>query len=455
MTESWQVYLNENQERFLSEYLEFLRIPSISTDPDYDGDVRKAAEWVVERLQRAGIEKAGTLETVGHPVVYGEWLHAPGQPTLLIYGHFDVQPAVPVSLWDSPPFEPVVKDGKVYGRAASDMKGNLLLPIIGCEALLKTRGSLPINIKFLFEGEEEIGSRSLNAFIKEHQDLLACDTVISADGGCGSEEEPRVTTGVRGIFSMQLNVKTANTDMHSGAGGGIAPNAIHELVRILNSMRDEEGHILVEGFYDQVNELTAEEKEQIAKFSSFTETLKKTTGFKEFFGEPEFTPMERGVARPTLEINGIWGGYQGAGGKTVIPREAHAKITTRLVPDQTPDQVRELLTEHIKKQAVRSIEVTIENGHGANPYRVPQDYPQLLTLEKALEKATGHSVLHQLSGGSVPVMSLFKGLLGAETLTLGAAMDDERAHAPNEFYRLSNFERVQKVYCLFLQEMGR
>jgi acetylornithine deacetylase/succinyl-diaminopimelate desuccinylase-like protein len=454
VSEQWQTYLTEHQERFLQDYFELLRIPSISADPAYAKDVRAAAEWVGKRLEQAGIEHLKTLETGGHPVIYGDWLHADGQPTVLIYGHFDVQPAEPLELWDSDPFEPVIKDEKVYARAASDMKGNLLLPIIASEALLNTDGALPLNIKFLFEGEEEIGSRSLGNFISTHKDLLACDLVVSADSGAGTEEDPGVGTGVRGVFSMQLNVKTADMDMHSGMGGGIAPNAIHELVRILDSMRDEEGRILVDGFYDQVRVLTDNEKKQIADFDSFPEGLRESTGFKEFFGEPEYTPMERGVARPTLEINGIWGGYQGAGGKTVIPCEAHAKLTVRLVPDQTPERIQELLEDHIKRHTLRSVDVTVEDAHGTTPYRVPDDNPALKILEKVLGDITGHPVKRQWSGGSVPVTSLFKSELGAESLSLGGSQDDERAHAPNEFYRLSSFKRIQKAYCLFLQELG-
>lgn len=454
MSEQWQTYLDEHQERFLQDYFELLRIPSISADPAYTKDVRAAAEWVGKRLEHAGIEHVKTLETGGHPVIYGDWLHADGQPTVLIYGHFDVQPAEPLELWDSDPFEPVIKDEKVYARAASDMKGNLLLPIIASEALLNTDGALPLNIKFLFEGEEEIGSRSLGNFISTHKDLLACDLVVSADSGAGTEENPSVGTGVRGVFSMQLNVKTADMDMHSGMGGGIAPNAIHELVRILDSMRDEEGRILVDGFYDQVRVLTENEKKQIADFDSFPEALRESTGFKEFFGEPEYTPMERGVARPTLEINGIWGGYQGAGGKTVIPCEAHAKLTVRLVPDQTPERIQDLLEDHIKRHTLRSVDVTVEDAHGTTPYRVPDDNPALKILEKVLSDITGHPVKRQWSGGSVPVTSLFKSELGAESLSLGGSQDDERAHAPNEFYRLSSFKRIQKAYCLFLKELG-
>jgi len=455
MSSKWNVYLDENQDRFLEEFFELLRIPSISAEPAYAKDVRAAAEWVGRRLKKAGIEHVQTLETGGHPVVYGDWLHADGKPTVLVYGHFDVQPAEPLELWDSDPFEPIIDDGKVFARAATDMKGNLLLPIVACEALLQTDGVLPVNIKFLFEGEEEIGSRSFSGFLDTHKDLLACDLVVSADSGVGTEEQPTVGTGVRGVFSAQINVKTAAMDMHSGFGGGIAPNAIHELVRILDSMRDEDGRILIDGFYDQVRPLTDDEKKQIANFNAFPDAMRESVGFKEFYGEPEFTPMERGVARPTLEVNGIWGGYQGAGGKTVIPCEAHAKITARLVPDQDPKKIQALFEQHIKAHTFRSVEVTVEDEHGTPPYRVPGNDPALKKLEHVLEEMTGHPVKRQWAGGSVPVTSLFKEVLGAETLSLGGSQDDERPHAPNEFYRLSSFTRIQKAYCLLLQELAK
>lgn len=455
MSSKWNVYLDENQDRFIEELFDLLRIPSISADPAYAKDVRAAAKWVGERLKKAGIEHVQTLETGGHPVVYGDWLHAEGKPTVLVYGHFDVQPAEPLELWDSDPFEPIIDDGKVFARAATDMKGNLLLPIVACEALLQTDGVLPVNIKFLFEGEEEIGSRSFSGFLDAHKDLLACDLVFSADSGVGTEEQPTVGTGVRGVFSAQINVKTAAMDMHSGFGGGIAPNAIHELVRILDSMRDEDGRILIDGFYDQVRPLTDDEKKQIANFDAFPDAMRESVGFKEFYGEPEFTPMERGVARPTLEVNGIWGGYQGAGGKTVIPCEAHAKITARLVPDQDPKKIQALFEQHIKAHTFRSVEVTVEDEHGTPPYRVPGNDPALKKLEHVLEEMTGHPVKRQWAGGSVPVTSLFKEVLGAETLSLGGSQDDERPHAPNEFYRLSSFTRIQKAYCLLLQELAK
>jgi acetylornithine deacetylase/succinyl-diaminopimelate desuccinylase-like protein len=450
----WKAYLDEHQARFLDELVEYLKIPSVSTDAAFREDVRRAAEWTVNRLQQAGMENVQVLETGGHPAVYGEWLHAEDKPTLLFYGHFDVQPADPYELWNSPPFEPVVQDGKLYARGAADMKANVLLPIIACEALLKTEGTLPVNVKFLIEGEEEIGSPSLSSFIQKHRELLSCDLAVSADGGVGTAEEPVVSLGLRGLCALQVNVKSANTDMHSGMGG-IVPNSIHALVRILDSMRDAEGRITVEGFYDDVRELTEADKAEIAAYPIQVDELKERTGIKDFFGEPEFTPKERVAARPTLEVNGIWGGYQGEGIKTVIPCEAHAKITCRLVPDQTPERVRERILAHINRVAPPQVSVSVDILPGeADPYVLSSNHPGVVALRRVLAKVSEREASFIRGGGTVPVTGMLKRELGVETITLGASLADGRAHAPNENLQLDNFTRIQEAYCLFLHEIA-
>jgi len=455
MTASWQEYLHENRARFLNQFVDLLRIPSISTDPESKGEVRRAAEWTADRLRQAGIAAVQIMETGGHPVVYGEWLHAPGKPTLLVYGHFDVQPVDPVDLWTNPPFEPVMKDDAVYARGATDMKGNLLLPVIACEALLRTEGRLPVNVKFLFEGEEEIGSPSLAPFIARHREMLACDLVVSADGGNGSVSAPQVSVANRGLCGLQVNLRTARVDLHSG-GGGMMPNAIHALVEILNAMRDAEGRILVDGFHDEVRPLTEAERAEIAAASAKYEAGRLAAGVKAFFGDPDFTPAERMLARPTLEINGIWGGFQGSGVKTVIPCEAHAKITCRLVPDQRPDVIRERVLAFIQKVAPAYADVSVEVLPGeADPYVIPGDNPGLLALERVLTEITGTAPERVRQGGTVPFMGMMKRALGVETITLGASQAGQRAHAPDEFFFISDFERVQSAYCRFLQEMGR
>ncbi len=455
MAASWQEYLNEHRARFLDQFLELLRIPSISTDPNSKGEVRRAAEWTAERLRQAGIEGVRIMETGGHPVVYGEWLHVPDQPTLLIYGHFDVQPVDPLNLWTSPPFEPVIKDGAVYARGATDMKGNLLLPVIACEALLQTEGRLPVNVKFLFEGEEEIGSPNLAPFVAQNKDLLACDLVVSADGGNGSLEEPHVNVGTRGLCGLQVDLRTANVDLHSG-GGGMMPNAIHALVEILDALRDAEGRILVDGFHDEVRPMTEAERAEIAATSARDEEARLAAGVKAFFGDPAFTPRERMVARPSLEINGIWGGFQGNGVKTVIPCEAHAKITCRLVPDQTPGVIRDKVIAHIQKVAPAYADVSVEVLPGeADPYVIPGDNPGLLALERVVAEMTGRTPQRNREGGTVPFVGMMKRALGVETITLGASQAGQRAHAPDEFYHIRDFERVQAGYCRFLHAMGR
>lgn len=448
-------YLHEHRSRFVSEFLDLLRIPSISTDPALRGEVRRAAEWTADRLRKAGLESVRIMETAGHPAVYGEWLHAPGKPTILFYGHFDVQPVDPLHLWKNPPFEPVIEEGVVYARGATDMKGNLLLPVIACEALLKTEGKLPVNVKFLLEGEEEIGSPNLAPFIEAHKELLACDVMVSADGGNGTEERPFVDLGPRGLRGLQINVRTANSDLHSGAGG-VAVNPIHALVRLLDSMRDAEGRITVAGFYDNVRPLTEADRAEIADSPFDDQEYMKQVGMKGSFGEPEYTPAERRAARPTLEVNGIWGGYTGEGIKTVIPCEAHAKITCRLVPDQTPGEIRQKLIAHIEKHAPAYAEVTVEPLPGeAYPYLIPADHPARQALIRVIREMTGREPKSNRGGGTVPIMGMVKQILGAETITLGGSQMGERAHAPNEFYQIRSFERGQEAYCRLLFELAK
>ncbi|MBY6276248.1 dipeptidase [Symbiobacterium thermophilum] len=450
----WMGYLEEHQSRFLNEFLSLLRIPSISTDPAAAGAVRQAAEWVAERLRQAGMDGVRILETGGHPAVYGQWCGAPGRPTVLIYGHFDVQPVDPLHLWTHPPFEPAVVDGRVYARGATDMKGNLLLPIVACEALLRTEGQLPVNVKFLLEGEEEIGSPNLGPLLEAHRDLLACDLMVSADGGCGTPERPEVWLGPRGLVGLQINVRTADRDLHSG-NGGLAPNAIHALVRLLDSMRDSAGRITVEGFYDSVRPLSDTDRAEIAAAAYPPAEYQSQTGVRGFFGEPEFTPFERASARPTLEVNGIWGGFTGEGIKTVIPCEAHAKITCRLVPDQRPAEIREKLLAHIRRHAPAYAEVTVDSLPGeADPYLIPADHPAQQALVRVLTAVTGRRPAVTRGFGTVPVMGMVKRILGVETISLGTGQADERAHAPDEFYRLDSFARGQRAYVLLLHELG-
>jgi acetylornithine deacetylase/succinyl-diaminopimelate desuccinylase-like protein len=455
--EAWEAHLTEQREQYLAELLEFLRIPSISSLPEHADDVRRAAAWTAARLTAAGIEGVRILETERHPVVYGEWLHAPGRPTILVYGHFDTQPVDPLELWESPPFAPEIRDGRIYARGASDDKGNMLVPILSAEALLRSGGSLPVNLKFFLEGEEEIGSPDLPAFVREHRDLLACDMVASADSGQWSETEPALLVSLRGLCALQIDVFGARTDLHSGIYGGAVQNPIHALVRLLASLRGEDGRILVPGFYDDVLPLTPEDRERIARIPFDESAYKAQLGVDALYGEAGYTPYERVWARPTLEINGIWGGFQGEGTKTVLPNEAHAKITCRLVADQEPDRIASLVQAHLEAAGaqVPGVRVRVSQLPGtARPYLLPADHPGNQAAGEVLEQVYGRPPYHIRVGGSVPVCELFQQHLGVYTVGFGFALDDEQFHAPNEFFRLNSFRRGQEAWCRLLQRLG-
>ena len=332
--EPWEMYLNDHSEQFLDELLDLLRIPSISSLTDQSTYVQQAAEWVAARLRTAGMDSVRIMPTDGHPVVYGDWLHASNKPTILIYGHFDTQPVDPLDLWDSPPFEPVIKEGRIYARGASDDKGNLFIPILVAEAMLKTTATLPVNLKFLLEGQEEIGSPQLSDFISQNRELLSCDLVISADGGQWEEDQPAMILGTRGLAAIYLDIQGPEHDLHSGTYGGTIVNPIHALVQILNSMHDRDGRITVDGFYETVQSLSIEERAQIARVPFDETAYLEEVGASGIYGESGFTTYERAWARPTLEINGMWGGFQGEGLKTVLPSTAHAKISCRLVANR-------------------------------------------------------------------------------------------------------------------------
>lgn len=452
---SWQQYLDDHRTRFLEDYLDLLRIPSISALPEHAQDVRRAAEWVARRLEAAGLEGVRVMETGGHPVVYGEWLHAPGKPTVLVYGHFDVQPVDPLELWSSPPFDPSIRDGRVYARGASDNKGNFILAVFAVEALLRGEGRLPLNVKFFLEGQEEIGSPQLPAFIAQHKDLLACDLVISTDGANWAEDQPSLSVGSRGLCALQIDVQGASSDLHSGLYGGTIQNPIHALVRLLDSMRSPDGKILVEGFYDRVAPLSSEEREMLARIPFDEEAYARNLGVPATFGEPGYTTLERAWIRPTLEINGIWGGFQGEGTKTVLPNEAHAKISCRLVPDQDPEEIIACIKAHVEQNAPPGVRVTVRPFPGsAHPYVVPPDLPALRVARQVLAEVYGKEPYLIRTGGTVPVLALFLAHLGAHTITVAFGVEDERFHSPDEFFRLENFDRGQRGYVRLLQRLG-
>ncbi len=451
----WETYLAEQRDAALADMLDFLRIPSISSLKEHLPDVEQAAQWTAGRLKRAGIEHVQVMPTAGHPVVYGDWLHAAGRPTVLIYGHFDVQPADPLALWTNPPFEPTVRDGRVYARGAGDDKGNMLIPILVAEAFLRTEGKLPINLKFIFEGQEEIGSPEFVPFVAEHKELLKADLVISADGAQESEDQPVLLIGFKGLVSLQIDVYGAKTDLHSGIYGGVIANPIHALVRILDSMRSPDGKIIVDGFFDDVIDLTEEDRAQIAAVPFDEPAYLAGLGVDAPFGEPGYTSVERAWARPTVEINGIYGGFQGEGVKTVLPNEAHAKITCRLVADQDPNRIYAAVASHVARHAPPGVRVPTAQLPGtAYPYLMPADHPANRLVGGVLTDLFGNPPHYVRMGGSVPVLMSFLRVLGVHTVTLAFALEDERHHAPDEFLRLASFEKGKQAFGLVWEKIA-
>ncbi len=454
---TWKTYLDQNQSRFVGELVDFVRIPSVSALDEHFNDVVKAGNWVVERLKAAGIANARLMQTETHPVVYGELLTAgKNKPTILIYGHFDVQPADPFELWDNPPFEPKIKDGKIFGRGASDDKGNMLAPILAIEALLKTTGSLPVNVKLFYEGQEEIGSPTLPPFIKKNTRMLCSDMIFSSDGGQWGENHPSLIMGLKGLVGCQLTVTGAQRDLHSGMHGGGIANPIHALSHVIASMKDLDGKIKIEGFYDDVVDLTIEDRNAIARVPFDDQKYYTDFGAPESFGEIGYSTPERLWARPTLELNGIWGGYQGKGSKTVLPSKAHAKITCRLVANQEPMKIYELIKSHVEANIPPGVTIDIEALPGsANPLLIPNGHNSSEIAGKVLRELYGKEPYQIRVGGSIPVMSIFLEELGVHPTMFAFGLEDEQAHAPNEFFRLSSFKKGQVAYCMLLEEFGK
>lgn len=456
MMPQYENYLQTHQSRFLSELLDFLRIPSVSALSEHAADVQQTADWVAERMKAAGIPDVCCLPTGGAPVVYGEWLQAPGKPTILIYGHYDVQPVDPVELWTDPPFEPVVRHDKVYARGASDDKGNMLIPIIAVEAMLATEGTLPVNLKFFFEGEEEIGSPHLMEFMQKYSQKFVCDLVVSADGVQWGEDQPRLLIGFKGLCALQIDVFGPETDLHSGIYGGTIQNPIHALVHILNSMHNPSGRIEVEGFYGGVVSLTETERNQMAAIPYDGSDYKAKLGVTELFGEPGYTTWERAWVRPTLEVNGIWGGFQEEGVKTVIPKEAHAKITCRLVPDQDPCDIIKRIINHVEAHTPIGVKAVVHSEPStASAYFIPQDHPGNQIAYDTLEALYGKPPYYTRLGGTLPMCNLFLDILGVYTVTFAFGLEDEKPHAPDEFFRLRSFRRGQLAYCKLLERLSQ
>lgn len=453
---TWAAYLDAEQNRFVQELLEFIRIPSVSALPDHAADVDRAAHWVADRLTRAGIEGAAVLPTEGHPVVCGHWLHAGAdKPTVLIYGHFDVQPAEPYDLWTTPPFDPQIRDGRIWGRGASDDKGGMLIPILTVEAMLKTAGKLPVNVKFFFEGQEEIGSPDLPPFVRDNAALLQADMIFSADGLQWSPDQPQIVEGLKGIMKCDVVVRGPRSDQHSGLHGGGIANPAMALAHLLASMKSADGLVTVDGFYDDVVPLSDEVRAAIARIPYDEAAYLAETGAPAPFGEPGYTTRERLWARPTLDVNGLTSGWQGAGSKTVLPAEARAKITCRLVADQDPETIQEKLRAHIAAHCPAGVtaELVAHKG-GSIPYLVPAGHNATGIATQVLQEVYGRAPYRTRLGGSIPVMTTLLQVLGVHAVMFGFSHDDENLHAPDEFFRLDTFRLGQTAYGRLLERLG-
>ncbi len=453
---NFEQHSEAKQDQYTTELLEFIRIPSISALLHHADDVREAASWVAARLQQAEVENVKVMETGGHPVIYGDWLHAEGQPTVLIYGHFDVQPVDPLDLWIKPPFDPWIEDGKVFGRGASDSKGNLFATIAAVDTMLDCEGRLPVNVKFCFEGQEEIGSPQINDFLDREQDRFSCDLAVSSDGGQWSKDIPSLTMSLRGICGIQINLRGPFRDLHSGSYGGAVHNPIHALVDLLAGMHNPDGTIAVSGFYRDVNLLTESERKDTASIPFNEHDYMEELDVAAVFGEAGFSTRERVWHRPTLEINGIWGGFQQDGIKTVLPSMAHAKITCRLVPNQEPEDIRRLLKQHVESQVPAGVEAAVDfltmNGR---PYVIPQEHWGNSAAREVLVGLYGQTPYYVRTGGSIPICGDLLEHLGVYTVNFGFGLPDENSHSPNEFFRLASFRRSQSAYHLLLHKLSR
>lgn len=434
----WKDYQEKNKDRFLNELLELLRIPSVSAKTEHKSDMLKCAEAVKQRLLDAGADKAEIHPTAGHPVVYAEKIVDPSKPTVLVYGHYDVQPAEPLELWNSGPFDPVIKDGKIYARGSCDDKGQFYMHVKAMETLIQTN-TLGNNIKFCIEGEEEVGSPNLGTFIKENKELLKADCILISDSAMISLDTPSIDIGMRGLSYIEVEVTGPNRDLHSGVYGGAVANPITILAKMIASLHDENNHITIPGFYDDVAESSKEERDMLAKAPYDENEFKTDLGVKELWGEKGYTTNERTGIRPTLELNGIWGGYIGEGAKTVLPSKAFAKISARLVPNQSSDKITEILINHLKKIAPPYVTVKAELHHGGEPYMTPIDSTAYQAAAKAMAATFGKDPIPVRGGGSIPICALFEKELGVKIVFMGFGLDSDNLHSPNEKFNIENF----------------
>ncbi|NIJ46575.1 acetylornithine deacetylase/succinyl-diaminopimelate desuccinylase-like protein [Wenyingzhuangia heitensis] len=439
-----ETYINTHKDRFLNELFELLRIPSISADSNYKPQLLQTAEHVAQALTNAGCENVQILPTKGNPVVYADKIINSNLPTILVYGHYDVQPADPIELWETPPFEPTLKkteihpDGAIFARGACDDKGQLFMHVKAIEFLIETH-QLPCNVKFMIEGEEEVGSPSLAPFIKEHAELFKNDVILISDTGMISNTQPSITTGLRGLSYVEVEITGPNRDLHSGFYGGAVANPINILNQMIAKLHDENNHITIPGFYDNVYQLSSEERTEMAKAPFSQKEYNKALNIDEEWGEKSYTTLERSTIRPTLDVNGIWGGYIGQGAKTVLPSKAHAKISMRLVPGQDPDTITQLFTDYFISLAPKSVNVIVKPHHGGKAYRTPLDSTGYKAAYKAYAETFTNTPIPQPSGGSIPIVSLFSDVFKSHTILMGFGLNSDAIHSPNEHYGLFNF----------------
>lgn len=453
----WNEYLSQNKDRFLDELLDLLRIPSVSADSNYKADVARCADSVKENLLKAGCTKAEICPTAGHPIVYGEKIIDPSAPTVLVYGHYDVQPADPLELWTSGPFEPVIKDGRIYARGACDDKGQMFMHVKALEVMNNTN-TLACNVKFMIEGEEEVGSSNLGIFLENNKERLKADIVLVSDTSMISMEHPSIETGLRGLAYMEVQVTGPNRDLHSGVYGGAVANPINILCKMIASLHDENNHITIPGFYDKVQNLTEEERIALNSAPFDVDEYKAELGVDALLGEKGYTPLEHTGVRPTLDVNGIWGGYIGEGAKTVLPSVAHAKISMRLVPNQTSEEISSMFTKHFESIAPKYVKVKVTAHHGGEPVVTPTDSVAYKAASKAIATAFGKDPIPTRGGGSIPIVALFEKTLGLKTVLMGFGLDNDNIHSPNEKYDVANyFKGIETIpyFHKFFAEMSK
>ncbi len=448
-------YLQENQDRFVEDLKQALRIPSVSAKPEHKADVERCARHIAGELGRVGMTRAEVIPTAGHPIVYAEWLGAPGKPTVLFYGHYDVQPPEPLELWETPPFEPTTRDGKIVARGACDDKGQVYMHLKAIESHFRVAGGLPVNLKMVIEGEEEVGSENLEAFLRQNAAQVGADVLVVSDTNMLDAAQPALCYGLRGILYCEVELRGPRRDLHSGEFGGAVPNAANALAALIAALKDGDGRITVPGFYDRVRPLSREEREALRRLPFDAQAFLAEAGVSVDVGERGYATLERVWVRPTLDVNGIWSGYTGAGSKTVIPAVAHAKVSMRLVPDQEPAELFPRFAAYVKKLAPPGTTVTVTDMHSCKPFLISPEHPTVRAAQRALERAWGKPAALIREGGSVPVMNTFSEILGLPCVLMGFGLHDDQVHAPNEKFSLTSFHGGTRSVAYLYEELAR